>query len=95
MVQALLLGNGGGALLDNGGGADPNILRSGPGDSPVYAASYYGHAEVVAALLNSGADPNKGSRKDGFTPLLAASERGKSTWRGVPSSFTQISLDFA
>ena len=52
-------------------GADPGLSTT-SGDTPLLAASYHGHLEIVRALLRAGAFIDVSRAGDGFTPLLAA-----------------------
>ena len=61
------------ALLDAGGSYRRAITG---GETPLLAATYFGHDGVVEALLERGADPNVGRQADRFTPLIAAAQRG-------------------
>jgi ankyrin repeat protein len=54
-------------------GANANYSRD--DWSCLISASFYGHAEMVAMLLNAGADKNA-KVASGFTPLFAATEKG-------------------
>ena len=56
-------------------GADPNLADK-DGQTPLYGASQYGHAEVVKLLLDAGSDPNL-ANKDGQTPLSIAVARNE------------------
>jgi len=46
------------------------------GSSPLYDAATHGHAAVVAALLDAGADPKCGVRESTETPLMIACNHG-------------------
>lgn len=52
-------------------GADLNA-RDKDGLSPLMAAAYHGHLDVVQTLLRCGADINARKHKDGFTALMVA-----------------------
>ena len=54
-------------------GADVNKARTDNGETPLYAASWIGHDEVVKMLLDAGADANKARTDNGATPLSSAS----------------------
>ena len=51
-----------------GGGANPNIMESRLGTTPLHVASLLGHLDVAKLLLNAGSDPNKRAL-NGSTPL--------------------------
>lgn len=60
-------------LLAAGAGVDGEDTSN--GWTPLFTASYYGHAEMVELLLSAGANVNKATY-DGSTPLYTASSRG-------------------
>ena len=53
-----------------------DIIPNGGGQTSLMAASLAGHAEVVSALLDAGADPTIGER-DGYTPMHGAGFQGR------------------
>lgn len=58
-------------------GADPDRPRSSDGITPLFAAAYVGHADVVTALLEGGADVNGPIDSDSLlTALVIASQFG-------------------
>eukprot|EP00729_Bicosta_minor_P014622 gene14622-biopygen24147 len=64
VVQALVASN-----------ADVNQARTDDGRTPVFIAAQKGHVDVVKALVASNADVNE-ARKDGWTPLKKATQKG-------------------
>jgi ankyrin repeat protein len=63
-------------LLANGAGINARETESGV--TPLYAAASLGRDDVVALLLDKGADPNLCNR-DGSSPLHAALANGNQT----------------
>jgi len=62
------------ALLN--AGANPDALNR-VGASPILAAAINGNAEILAALLEAGANPNLKVSATGDTPLMIAAKTGK------------------
>ena len=56
-------------------GGDPDA-RDNNGFTPLHTAAVKGHAAVIAALLEAGADPNVQSYDYGHTPLHRAAQHG-------------------
>jgi ankyrin repeat protein len=54
------------------------VMRDEGGRSPLFAASHYGHCDVVKCLLSSDADINL-CDEGGQSPLCAASKYGHIT----------------
>jgi ankyrin repeat protein len=52
------------------------VTLPGANSSPLYDAATNGHAAVVAALLDAGADPECGVKGSAITPLMIACIRG-------------------
>ena len=63
-------------MLDNGAHVDQ---QSDKYQSPLVAASAAGEAEIVALLLQSGADPSPKASLGPFTPIVAATSSGSLT----------------
>ena len=57
------------------GGADPNLAR-GDGMTALHMAALEGHADVVSALLEAGAEVGPTTRIGAYTPLHLASQGG-------------------
>ena len=60
-------------LLD--AGEDPNVAEEQKGWTPLLFAAQAGDSEIVRALVDAGADIDRGS-DDGWTPLMIASQNG-------------------
>jgi len=61
-------------LLDSE--VDVNASRTDDGSTPLYAAAWYGHLEVVKLLVDHKADVNASCTDVGTTPLHAAAQTG-------------------
>ena len=67
------------ALLDavgQGGAAVDVNLADRDGESPLWAAARWGHADLAAFLVERGADRNQARRGTGATPLFEAARLG-------------------
>jgi uncharacterized protein len=58
-------------------GRKADVHGSAQGDAPLHLATYRGNTEVMAFLLDSGADPNAPNEYHGRTPLHIAASGGK------------------
>ena len=75
LVAAVFAGDTDGAVSLLGDGADPDIARELAGATPLLVAAQEGELEIAQALIDAGADLDRGSDSD-LTPLLIASDRG-------------------
>lgn len=57
------------------GKEDMNLQNSRTGQTPLHCACRHGHAEIVAAFLEAGADMER-AQHQGETPLIAAALGG-------------------
>jgi ankyrin repeat protein len=75
LVQAAADGDLEGVLFLLSDGEDPNLAHQRDGWTPLMSAAFYGHIEVAEALIEAGANLDRGT-DDEWTPLMGASQNG-------------------
>lgn len=75
LVQAAADGDLEGVLFLLSDGEDPNVAHQRDGWTPLMSAAFYGHTEVATALIEAGANLDRGT-DDEWTPLMGAAQNG-------------------